>query len=153
MIYEMERQVAVESVLEACKLCQNIQSTHFFRGVITKSDKSPVTIADFGAQALISDRLKAVFPDISLVAEENLRLLYQKENEHLKEALTAHVRRFSPHLSQSQILEAINVGSGEIGTTGRFWTLDPIDGTKGFLRGDQYAVALALVDGGLFFLI
>jgi len=28
------------------------------------------------------------------------------------------------------------------------WALDPIDGTKGFLRGDQYAVCLALmVDG------
>ena len=27
------------------------------------------------------------------------------------------------------------------------WTLDPIDGTKGFLRGEQYAVCLAfLVD-------
>lgn len=26
-----------------------------------------------------------------------------------------------------------------------FWTLDPIDGTKGFLRGEQYAVCLALV--------
>lgn len=25
------------------------------------------------------------------------------------------------------------------------WTLDPIDGTKGFLRGGQYAVCLALV--------
>ena len=32
----------------------------------------------------------------------------------------------------------------------RFWTLDPIDGTKGFLRGEQYAIALALiVDGEL----
>ena len=31
---------------------------------------------------------------------------------------------------------------------GRFWTVDPIDGTKGFLRGDQYAVALALVEEG-----
>src|SRR5262249_48985040 len=26
-----------------------------------------------------------------------------------------------------------------------FWTLDPIDGTKGFLRREQYAIALALV--------
>ena len=25
------------------------------------------------------------------------------------------------------------------------WTLDPIDGTKGFIRGEQYAVCLALV--------
>ena len=31
---------------------------------------------------------------------------------------------------------------------GRYWTLDPIDGTKGFLRGDQYAVALGLIDDG-----
>ena len=28
------------------------------------------------------------------------------------------------------------------------WVLDPIDGTKGFLRGDQYAVALGLIEDG-----
>jgi 3'(2'), 5'-bisphosphate nucleotidase len=28
------------------------------------------------------------------------------------------------------------------------WALDPIDGTKGFLRGEQYAVCLALIVGG-----
>lgn len=28
------------------------------------------------------------------------------------------------------------------------WTLDPIDGTKGFLRGEQFAVCLALIVGG-----
>ncbi len=39
----------------------------------------------------------------------------------------------------------IDRGCGDPG--GRFWVLDPIDGTKGFLRGDQYAVALALVVG------
>jgi 3'(2'), 5'-bisphosphate nucleotidase len=30
----------------------------------------------------------------------------------------------------------------------RWWTLDPVDGTKGFLRNEQYAVALALVEDG-----
>jgi 3'(2'), 5'-bisphosphate nucleotidase len=30
----------------------------------------------------------------------------------------------------------------------RFWTLDPIDGTKGFLRQEQYAVSLALIIEG-----
>lgn len=29
-----------------------------------------------------------------------------------------------------------------------FWTLDPIDGTSGFLRGGQYAVCLALIVDG-----
>jgi 3'-phosphoadenosine 5'-phosphosulfate (PAPS) 3'-phosphatase len=28
----------------------------------------------------------------------------------------------------------------------RWWTLDPIDGTQGFLRRGQYAVALALME-------
>ena len=32
--------------------------------------------------------------------------------------------------------------------TKRFWTVDPIDGTKGFLRGEQYAVALVLIENG-----
>jgi 3'(2'), 5'-bisphosphate nucleotidase len=40
----------------------------------------------------------------------------------------------------------IDRGGGQVGD--RFWTLDPIDGTKGFLRGDQYVVALALIEGG-----
>ena len=29
------------------------------------------------------------------------------------------------------------------------WALDPIDGTKGFLRGGQYAVCLGLLVDGL----
>src|SRR5205814_191378 len=32
--------------------------------------------------------------------------------------------------------------------SGRYWALDPIDGTKGFLRDDQYAIALALIEDG-----
>jgi 3'(2'), 5'-bisphosphate nucleotidase len=44
------------------------------------------------------------------------------------------------------VLGWIDRGCGE--PAARFWTLDPIDGTKGFLRGEQYAIALALVEGG-----
>ena len=40
----------------------------------------------------------------------------------------------------------IDRGNGQVGA--RFWTLDPIDGTKGFLRRDQYAIALALIENG-----
>jgi len=42
-------------------------------------------------------------------------------------------------------LDAIDRGSYSGGPTGRMWALDPIDGTKGFLRGEQYAVCLALI--------
>ncbi|XP_039017018.1 PAP-specific phosphatase HAL2-like [Hibiscus syriacus] len=51
-------------------------------------------------------------------------------------------------LETSQILEAINRCNSTGGPTGTHWVLDPVDGTLGFVRGDQYAVALALIEDG-----
>lgn len=48
-----------------------------------------------------------------------------------------------------QLLGYIDRGSFGGSKTGRFWTLDPIDGTKGFLRGEQFAVCLALIVDGV----
>ncbi|RCI07213.1 hypothetical protein CU098_014014, partial [Rhizopus stolonifer] len=47
------------------------------------------------------------------------------------------------------ILDAIDRGNYAGGPKGRHWALDPIDGTKGFLRGGQYAVCLALIENGI----
>ena len=44
--------------------------------------------------------------------------------------------------------DAIDRGDFQGGARQRFWTLDPIDGTKGFLRKEQFAVCLALVEQG-----
>jgi 3'(2'), 5'-bisphosphate nucleotidase len=57
------------------------------------------------------------------------------------------IHDFEPNVSPEGVCSWIDYGSHSTGD--RFWTLDPIDGTKGFLRGDQYAVALALVESGL----
>ncbi len=46
-------------------------------------------------------------------------------------------------------MDAIDRGSYAGGPKGRHWALDPIDGTKGFLRGGQYAVCLALIEDGV----
>lgn len=149
MSYETERRVALEAVIKACKLCQAVQRDHLAGGVIAKEDKSPVTVADFGAQALVSDHLAASFPHDPLVGEEDSALLRQPENMALKETVMRNVREISPRLSEKDILAAIDRANAEGGPKGRFWALDPIDGTKGFLRGDQYAVALALIEDGL----
>lgn len=54
-----------------------------------------------------------------------------------------------PPLTLDQVLSAISRGSAAPSApTRRHWVLDPVDGTLGFVRGDQYAVALALVDDG-----
>jgi 3'(2'), 5'-bisphosphate nucleotidase len=57
------------------------------------------------------------------------------------------VRRFEPAADERRVLDWIDRGNGAPGR--RFWTLDPIDGTKGLLRGGQYVVALALIEDGV----
>ena len=148
MPYESERLAAIESVLKGCRLCEAVRSNLLSNEAIGKEDGSPVTVADFGVQAVVSRHLAAAFPNVPLVGEEDAGLLRQGENALLKEVVVEHVKRITPDQKDHEILEAIDRGSGEGGPKGRFWTLDPIDGTKGFLRGGQYAVALALVEEG-----
>jgi 3'(2'), 5'-bisphosphate nucleotidase len=115
---------------------------------IAKSDRSPVTVADFGAQALIISHLLHSFPQDPVVGEEEASLLRQDDQTALKENVIQRVTAVEPELREQQILDAIDYGAKTCDFTKRYWTLDPIDGTKGFLRGDQYAVALALVEKG-----
>jgi 3'(2'), 5'-bisphosphate nucleotidase len=64
----------------------------------------------------------------------------------LLEEVTQYVSRFLPQSTADDICRWIDYGASA--PASRFWVLDPIDGTKGFLRSDQYAVALALVVDG-----
>lgn len=148
MPYESERHVAIESVLKACRLCETVRSHFLSDEAIGKEDGSPVTVADFGAQAVVSRHLAASFPNVPLVGEEDCGLLRRDDNARLRELVVDQVKRITPDQSDVEILESIDRGCGKGGPKGRFWTLDPIDGTKGFLRGGQHAVALALVEEG-----
>lgn len=146
---ETQKSVAVEAVLKACSLCAAVQSAHLTAGVIDKEDRSPVTVADYGAQALISEILFKSFPHVPLVSEEDSALLRNPGNGRLKDLVIDYVHRFSPEpLQEKEIFKAIDRGKARGGAGGSFWALDPVDGTKGFLRGEQYAVALALIEEG-----
>lgn len=138
-------QTAIDAVIKAMRLCEQVQAEMVSTDAIQKTDRSPVTVADFGSQALICKAIGDAFPDNPIVAEESAQAL--KENASLLERVTDYVNRFCEEpISADTVCEWINRGSGEVGPG--FWTLDPIDGTKGFLRSDQYAIALAyIVDG------
>lgn len=148
MKYAKERQAAVEAVLSACRLCRGVQATLISAESIAKKDKSPVTVADFGAQAVVANRLRRAFANDPLVGEEDAAALRGEANADLRRKVVASVQKIEPEMSESAILDAIDRGMYEGGPTGRHWTLDPIDGTKGFLRNEQYAVALALIENG-----
>ena len=139
-------QTAIDAVIKAMQLCEQVQAEMVSTDAIQKTDRSPVTVADFGSQALICKAIGETFPDDVIVAEESAQAL--KENAPLLERVTNYVNRFSKDAPSSAetVCEWIDRGGGEVGPN--FWTLDPIDGTKGFLRSDQYAIALAyIVDG------
>lgn len=157
MAYEKELEVALLAVQRASMLTKTVYSSHS-KGTLSKSDSSPVTIGDFGAQALIIASIKHAFPSDEVVGEEDADDLRNNEQErslvwHLVQAAklddsAAEDKIGGPIRSADDMLTALDSGRSNGGRTGRIWALDPIDGTKGFLRGGQYAVCLALmVDG------
>ena len=143
-----ERQLAIDAVVAASRVCQEVQQRLVAGVTLEKGDKSPVTVADFAAQAIVSHLLAEAFPDTPLVGEEDAAALREPGNAALKGRVVECVQAVLPELSEEAVLAAIDRGTYAGGATGRHWTLDPIDGTKGFLRLDQYAVALALIEDG-----
>ncbi len=147
-MYEREQEVAIAAVRRASELCQHVRATLVTEETITKNDSSPVTVADMAAQAVMSSALERAFPNDPLVAEEDTGPLQQGKHADIRNRVFSEVRRALPDLDDASILAAIDRGNHPGGREGRFWTMDPIDGTKGYIRGDQYAIALALIENG-----
>ena len=147
MPYQQEYNVALQAVAHASKLCSQIQDQLLDTETLVKSDQSPVTIADFVSQALIIATLQEHFPDDAVIGEEDSSDLKHPHNAPLLETITQWVQKVHPHATSDDILRWLDLGRPTHAHQ-RFWTLDPIDGTKGFLAGRQYAVALALLHEG-----
>lgn len=148
MAYGLERRTAIEAVVKACHLCIQVQNNLIDEQSMAKKDKSPVTVADFGAQAVVTRYLQAAFAGDPLVGEEDAGELRDPANATLRQQVVNAVATIIPGLGEEQVLGLLDRGAHEGGAAGRHWTLDPIDGTKGFLRKEQYAVALALIENG-----
>ncbi len=145
MAYEREKQVAIAAAIAAAKLCVQVQGDRRLASM-EKQDHSPVTVADLGAQAVICQAIAAAFPADAIVAEEDAALLRQPVMVERLQQIAAYVQAIVPDATPEAVMTWIDLGNGQVGS--RYWTLDPIDGTKGFLRGDQYAIALALIEAG-----
>lgn len=135
------------------------------KAAIQKSDRSPVTVGDLATQSLVSRALELSFPNDPLVAEETATLLRREDGRVNRDRVIDLVERYSVEAgctvqstanspTANAALDWIDrAHSSEDDRTAprqfeRYWTLDPIDGTKGFLRGQQYAIALALIEHG-----
>ncbi|EGG08762.1 uncharacterized protein MELLADRAFT_104580 [Melampsora larici-populina 98AG31] len=123
-------------------------------------------LGDYGSQVSINLLISKRFPIDKIIGEEEIKELRSSSKSITSSKIENLINdtlftKFSletdeevwnkesipKKLNPSKILETINIrnckeekgGNGE-----RFWTLDPIDGTKGFLRSDQYLIFLSL---------
>ncbi|MDB9311661.1 3'(2'),5'-bisphosphate nucleotidase [Spirulina sp. CS-785/01] len=144
-MYDPDTKVAVTAVQQAAQLCEAVRQQQQ-SPAYEKSDASPVTVADFGSQAIICRALSDRFPTDAIIAEEDAAMLRQPQNHDRALAVTQQVQQIFPEATPQTVIDWIDRGSSAIAP--RYWTLDPIDGTKGYIRGDQYAIALALIEEG-----
>ncbi len=144
--FQHEREVATAALRRAAAICRSVQSS-IAPEALAKKDRSPVTVADFASQAVICRALAEAYPHDPIVAEEDAVALRHPDQRAFLEQVQKELAAVGIDADMSQICDWIDRGD-DTGCGDRFWTVDPIDGTKGFLRGEQYAVALALLVEG-----
>lgn len=138
---------------DACAVCRSLQASLDLSAPLVKADESPVTVADFAAQAIVARRLADALGPVRLVAEETSAFLRDPAHAPALGAALEALRPVWPDATPDALLSAIDLGSPARGAqppvdASAFFTLDPIDGTKGFLRRRQYSICLALIERG-----
>ena len=130
----MELQIGLSAVRDACKLVMRARE-----GIksVSKADRSPVTAADIASQILIVEQLTQHFPTDGIIAEEDSDSLKDERTKQAVSELLGYKIDGMDLLRRKPVDESCS----------RFWTIDPIDGTKGFLKKNgQYCVCLALLE-------
>jgi histidinol phosphatase-like enzyme (inositol monophosphatase family) len=109
MPYQEELKIGATIARRAGDLALKIRQGNI--GIESKSDESPVTIADKAGEELIVAELSKAFPDDGLLGEE---------------------------------------GAARESKNGRKWIIDPIDGTRDFIRGTgAWSVLIGLEENGV----
>jgi len=144
--YAKELSAGLAAVRQAAAVCRAVQS-QITPDVLEKKDRSPVTVADFASQAVVCKAIREAFADDPIIAEEDAKALREGDQSALLGKVVEHVGAVEPGVAAEDVCGWIDFG-GAKDPAPRLWTLDPIDGTKGFLRKEQYAISLALIVDG-----
>ncbi|MFT3683445.1 MAG: inositol monophosphatase family protein [Phycisphaerales bacterium] len=140
----------IHALAAAGKLTRAAQESLLSDHLTTKADGSEVTIADYAAQALINYLLSHSGVNIpAVIGEESSASLAASPA-----LLAGTVALLRAHgwldATDRAVLDAIDLGAPAPGQSPpSYFTIDPIDGTKGFARGRQFAVCFARIDNGI----
>jgi 3'(2'), 5'-bisphosphate nucleotidase len=142
-----EKEAGLAAVTEAMRFCGKVRAQSGGGQYVLKDDRSPLTVADLGSQAIVRSILEGVTPGMPIIAEEKNAGLLDPKYKDIMERLKKEINDdFDPEADIEDIVQWIGASKEVSGKSA--WILDPVDGTKGFLRGGNYAVALALMIDG-----
>ncbi len=131
-----------QAVRQAAILCQRVQE-HY----LVSSDKGghePVTIADYGAQAILSRTISLYFPDDAILAEEQGGQFMELVSDELRQEVIKLISEIlGMPVTQVDVVKWLDYGQNREAT--RMWVIDPIDGTKGYISMRNYAIAVGLM--------
>jgi 3'(2'), 5'-bisphosphate nucleotidase len=116
-------------------------------GARDKAAHDPVTLADYAAQAILCRALSAAFPDDALMGEERAAVFDSALDDAGRAAVAAAVgETLGEPVSVDHVRAWLEAGRDR--DPARLWLIDPIDGTKGYIAGRRYAIAVALLIDG-----
>ncbi len=79
--YNKELTLAVDLVRDASRITEWFRTKNF--SSFKKNDESPVTIADFASQIFIISKIKKVFPEDQIIAEEESSIFLNSNAKEL----------------------------------------------------------------------
>lgn len=135
----------LQAVRLAAQLCQEVQRHYLIEN--QKEGHEPVTIADYGSQAILARAISLAFPDDAIIAEESATQFLQA----VTEAQRAQIVRLVGQVLGEPVTEADMIrwlDHGRNRNVPRTWVIDPIDGTIGFLALRSYAIAVGVLENG-----
>jgi len=139
-------QIATEAILAGLRALHAVLRHSGARTPVTKPDGSPVTAGDLAVQMAVASVLRRRTPQWMLVGEEGEGSVPGPEGDALLQRAVTAVRESLGRDAPADPAELLHASPCAPGET--WWTVDPIDGTKGFRSGRHYALCLALVERG-----
>lgn len=134
--FNKELSLAIKLVKKASKITEWFRKEKILS--FEKEDESPVTLADFASQIFIISKIKELFPEDQIIAEEDSGAFLNINAENI-------IKKCYNSLNlvfEDGFKDTLNY-RGSI--SNRQWTIDPIDGTKGFQKHLAYAIGIGFM--------
>lgn len=147
----MQIEPMIAAVRDACRLTRTLQQ-RAVQGIdkfsAAKNASEPVTIADYGAQALIGRAIMQHYPDDGALGEESGQQFAQivaSDQQQVVIGLLSDI--LGEPVSVEDVVTWLDYGKDRCAA--RTWVIDPIDGTRGFISGRHYAICAGTLENGV----